>query len=170
MDIHRGAPFRRTPPQASSRHAKHTLYLTRLLSSSTTPTSHLDALYARRVEHHAARAGDRARRQVLAELCAHDAIVAVRPAHLTPNRAELAAVDLLLRLVNVGDTARMKKRGRRASARGMVAKGTDAAGRAKARAAPQQAPHGESCPRVLSGAPPAASKAPRRPQRQHDQP
>ena len=65
----------------------------------------------------------------------------------------------------------MEKKGEESvSTRHGIAKGTDAAGRAKARAAPQQAPHGESCPRVLSGAPPAASKAPRRPQRQHDQP
>merc|ERR1712185_330908 len=60
-------------------------------------------LDARGVQHDAARAGDRARRQVLAELGAHHAVVAVRPAHLAPDHAELGVVDLLLRLVDVRD-------------------------------------------------------------------
>lgn len=62
-------------------------------------------LDARGVEHDAAGARDRARRQILAEIAAHDAVVAVRAADLAPDAAELAVVDLLLRLVDVRHTA-----------------------------------------------------------------
>merc|ERR1719487_2048280 len=58
---------------------------------------------ARRVEHDAAGTSNRARRQVLAELRAHHAVVAVRPADLAPDDAELGVVDLTLRLVDVSD-------------------------------------------------------------------
>merc|ERR1719478_463415 len=61
-------------------------------------------LDARGVEHDAARARDRARRQILAEIAAHDAVVAMRAGDLAPNAAELAVVDLLLRLVDVRHT------------------------------------------------------------------
>ena len=69
-------------------------------------------LHARRVEHHTARAGDRAGRQILAEAAAHKAVVAVRPADLAPDRAEFAPLDLLLGLVDVHHPVRGKRGGR----------------------------------------------------------
>lgn len=69
-----------------------------------------------RVQEDAALAGNGRRRQVLAELAADDAVVAVRLADLAPDRTELAAVDLPLGLVNVGHPV-TEKHGGSASAR-----------------------------------------------------
>ena len=69
-----------------------------------------------RVQEDAALAGNGRRRQVLAELAADDAVVAVRLADLAPDRTELAAVDLPLGLVNVGHPV-TERHGGSASAR-----------------------------------------------------
>lgn len=58
-----------------------------------------------RIQEDAARTGNRARRQVLPELAAHNTVVTVRLADLAPDSTELAAVDLPLGLVNVSHPA-----------------------------------------------------------------
>ena len=67
---------------------------------------------AGRIQHNAARASDGAGRQVLPEFAADDAIVAMGPAHLAPNDAELCVVDLALCLVDVGNPAKQVRDGR----------------------------------------------------------
>ena len=79
-----------------------------------------------RVQEDAALAGNGRRRQVLAELAADDAVVAVRLADLAPDRTELAAVDLPLGLVNVGHPV-TEKHGGSASARSHMGAGQTAA-------------------------------------------
>ena len=92
-------------PREAGGHMRHAALTTDSArgSSRVAPDCRHAALNSRRVEHDAARARDRAGRQVLAELCPHNAVVAVRTAHLPPDDAEFRVVHLLLRLVDVGD-------------------------------------------------------------------
>lgn len=108
-----------------------------------------------RVEHHAHAPADRLGRQVLAELRAHDAAVAVWPADLTPDHAEARAVNLPLRLVDVREPGRRQSARRAACGAAQQAGSASTSTRDRAREAHVRASASAPCARSASERPTA---------------
>lgn len=154
----RGAPkgTGRRPYRRVQRHAKTAARLESCPAAARhtqrhAPSSLAAGLQARGVEHNPARASNRRRRQVLAELAAHKAVVAVSPADLAPDHAELAALDLPLRLVDVRNPAHGKGGARSAAVALSAARAPNACAPPAPRARPALRPalaSGGACGRM----------------------